>query len=93
MADGDEPALMTCQELVELVTGYLEDALPPADRSRFHDHLQLCDPCVDYVEQARVTIGTLGRLTPAVVPPATERLLPEHFRGWKREVGDTGTIG
>ena len=44
---------ITCRELVELVTDYLEGALAPADRARFEEHLEICDACVAYVEQIR----------------------------------------
>jgi anti-sigma factor RsiW len=47
---------MTCQELVELVTDYLEDALTPEERERFEAHLDDCPGCRAYVEQMRVTI-------------------------------------
>jgi anti-sigma factor RsiW len=40
---------MSCKELVELVTDYLEGALPADDAARFEGHLALCPPCVEYV--------------------------------------------
>jgi anti-sigma factor RsiW len=53
---------MTCQELVELVTEYLEGTLPGPDRQRFEEHLAECPHCVAYLEQMRITIGLVGRL-------------------------------
>ena len=53
---------MTCQELVELVTEYLEGALPDPDRRRFDEHLDGCPHCVVYLEQMRVTVRVAGRL-------------------------------
>lgn len=53
---------MSCQEFVELVTDYLEDALSPAERARFEEHLRECHWCTRYVEQMRVTIRVVGRL-------------------------------
>ena len=44
---------LTCKEMVEIVTDYLEGALSPEDRSRFEQHLALCDGCTYYVEQMR----------------------------------------
>lgn len=55
---------LSCQEMVELVTAYLEDALDPRGRARFEKHLQGCDGCATYLEGLRVTIATLG--TPLV---------------------------
>lgn len=72
-----------CQELVELITDYLEGALPAADRARFEAHLAVCDGCTRYVEQFRLTIQGAGRLRAGDLPPdLTDRLL-ETFNGWK----------
>jgi anti-sigma factor RsiW len=75
---------LTCRELVELVTDYLEGGLPPAERARFEAHLADCPGCTTYLEQMRQTIRLLGRLTEAdVAPQALEELL-RVFRAWKR---------
>ncbi len=78
---------LTCQQLVEIVTDYLEGALSPEDRARFEAHLQVCPGCVTYVEQIRQTIGLLGRLTEDDLPPQTRKGLLEAFRNWKRDAG------
>lgn len=49
------PGGISCREVVELVTDYLEGALEPGERERFEAHLAACDPCVVYVEQIRTT--------------------------------------
>ena len=36
---------LTCQELVEIVTAYIEETLPEAERQRFDMHLAECDGC------------------------------------------------
>ena len=75
---------LTCKELVELVTDYLEGALDADERARFEEHLAGCSKCRDYLEQMQQTIRTLGRLTEDAVPsPAREELL-HMFRSWKR---------
>ena len=74
---------LSCQELVELVTDYLEGALPPEQRARFDEHLELCDGCTAYLEQMRVTIALAGRLTPEDLSPEAEEALLGVFRGWK----------
>jgi len=74
---------MTCKELVELVTDYLEDALPPAARTRFDEHLAACPFCTTYVEQMRQTVKTLGSLPEASIPPAALDALLGHFRKWR----------
>jgi len=51
---------MACNELVELVSDYLERTLPAAERERFEAHLAECPFCTTYVEQMRATVGALG---------------------------------
>jgi anti-sigma factor RsiW len=75
---------MTCIELVELVTDYFENTLPEAERARFEAHLKQCPYCVNYVEQMRTVVRTLGKLTPAAVSPEAEATLLAHFRSWAR---------
>jgi anti-sigma factor RsiW len=75
---------LPCQELVELVTDYLENRLPDKTRMRFEAHLGQCSGCRTYLEQMRQTLRALGRLpTESIEPAARERLL-EVFRDWKR---------
>jgi anti-sigma factor RsiW len=75
---------LSCQELVELVTEYLDNELPPADRARFEAHIAGCDGCTGYLEQIRVTIELTGRLVPEQLDPAAEAALLDVFRDWKR---------
>ncbi len=74
---------LTCQELVELLTDYLEGALTPAVRARFEAHLAGCRGCRAYLAQARRTIELSGRLTEVDVPEATRERLLRAFRTWK----------
>jgi anti-sigma factor RsiW len=73
---------MTCQELVELVTAYLEDALEADERVRFEEHLALCEGCSIYVEQMRTTIRLSGMLTPESVSADAEEALTAALRNW-----------
>ncbi|HEU5279142.1 MAG TPA: zf-HC2 domain-containing protein [Gaiellaceae bacterium] len=73
---------LACNEIVELVTAYLEDALTPTDRERFEEHLVFCDGCGTYLEQMRATIQLTGRLDDRLEPELEQRLL-EAFRGWQ----------
>lgn len=74
---------LTCQQVVELVTAYLEDGLAPEDRERFEQHLASCIGCRNYLEQMRRTIETTGRVQLALPAELEEKLL-EAFRGWPR---------
>lgn len=62
--DHEHPDL-TCQRLVEMVTDYLEGALSPHDQAQLEQHLVLCDPCVQYVEQHRQLVSALAQLPAA----------------------------
>ena len=74
---------LTCQEMVELVTDYVEGALPARDRARFERHIAGCPHCTTYLEQMRITIRTLGRLPAESVPPDARDALLGAFREWK----------
>jgi anti-sigma factor RsiW len=74
---------LSCQELVELVTDYLEGALSEAMRLRFEAHVTPCDGCRVYLEQMRRTITLLGRLPESALSPDAERELLDAFRGWR----------
>jgi anti-sigma factor RsiW len=75
---------MTCKELVELVTNYLEDSLPPQERERFEAHLATCTGCNVYLDQIRKTITLLGTLTEDTIPQRASDELLHIFRNWKR---------
>jgi anti-sigma factor RsiW len=77
---------LSCRELVELVTDYFEDALPPAARARFEEHVAACGGCSLYVEQLRATISAVGRLEPEAVPRDAEAALLDAFRDWKTSI-------
>ena len=76
-------AQLSCQELVELVTEYLEGALPEDERRRFEDHLGGCNGCRRYVEQMRTTLRVTGELTTASISPEAEAALVDTFRSWR----------
>ncbi|HEV3407876.1 MAG TPA: zf-HC2 domain-containing protein [Gaiellaceae bacterium] len=75
---------LTCAEVVELVTAYLDGALSPRDTERFEEHLAPCDGCSAYLEQMRATIAATGALRAGDLPPVLEEGLLEAFRDWKR---------
>jgi anti-sigma factor RsiW len=83
MADG---MLITCQEVVEVVTDYLEGRMSPEDVAVFEAHLELCDGCKWYVEQMRVTIAAVGRIDEADVPDEMRETLLTAFRSRTRDV-------
>jgi anti-sigma factor RsiW len=76
---------MTCQELVELVTDYLEGALSGRERARFERHIAGCPHCTIYLDQMQITIRTLGRLPEESVSSEARDALLGVFHEWKRE--------
>lgn len=73
---------LTCAELVELVTDYLEDALPPHEQRRFEEHLVDCPGCSTYLEQMQTTISLAGRLSEEELDPRVRDALLAAFREW-----------
>jgi anti-sigma factor RsiW len=75
---------LSCQELVELVTDYLEGALDAAARAAFERHIAACGDCSRYLRQLEAIVRATGRLTPSDLTPAAEETLVQAFRGWSR---------
>ena len=73
---------IVCQDLVELITDYLEGALDAATRARFEAHLLTCPHCTDYLEQMRQTIRLTGRVRAEDLDPADRDRLLHLFRDW-----------
>jgi len=76
-----------CQEVVELITDYLEDALPRAQRRRLEAHLADCEHCTEYLEQMRATIRLTGRLREEDLTPEMREEFGELYRRWREESG------
>ena len=76
--------MIDCNELVEVVTDYLENTMSPEDRARFDEHLTYCDGCTTYLEQMQTTLRAMGEIpAESVGVEARERLL-QSFRDWKK---------
>ena len=74
----DDP--LVCREFVELVTDYLDGALPEAERIRFEAHLAECDGCTGYLEDTRRLVGSLHEVSEPSADPATREALLRAFR-------------
>jgi anti-sigma factor RsiW len=79
---GDAKGL-SCAELVELVTDYVEGALTHDERERMEEHLRVCEGCRIHLDQMRRTIELTGGLQPENVPPEAAAALLAAFRDWK----------
>jgi predicted anti-sigma-YlaC factor YlaD len=80
----DTTSSLRCQEVVELVTDYLEGVLLPERQSQVDEHLEGCDGCTNYVEQIRMTIGMLRDLSQKPEFPGTKEELLSLFREWQQ---------
>lgn len=76
-------ATLTCAELVELVTDYLEDSLDPETKDRFERHVLECPGCDAYLDQFRASIQVVGWIEPERIDPVTLARLLEAFHDWK----------
>lgn len=75
---------VTCRELVELVTEYLEGAMSAREVALFEAHLSACPGCTAYFEQMRQTIRLAGKLTEDSIAPQARDDLLRVFRNWKK---------
>jgi anti-sigma factor RsiW len=74
---------LTCKELVEVITDYLEGRLPPERRLLFEEHVAFCDGCQTYLEQMRATVRLTGTLGEDDLEPEARTRLLGVFRDWK----------
>ena len=84
---GDD-AEITCQQVVEIITDYLEDALDPGDRLEVEEHLALCPGCQVYLEQMRATVRALGHVPIDTLSEQAQADLMLAFRKFRRPGGD-----
>ncbi len=73
---------IVCREVLELITGYLEGALPADTREAVEAHLSKCDGCTRMLAQFRRTIELTGMLSEEQVTPDQRATLLDAFRGW-----------
>ncbi|HXV94495.1 MAG TPA: zf-HC2 domain-containing protein [Pseudonocardia sp.] len=74
------PRDVACRELVELVTEYLDGALPPEETAAVEAHLALCEGCARYLEQMRATIAAVGTVQVETLPDDAVDALLAAFR-------------
>lgn len=79
-----DPAELDCQDVVELITVYLEGGLGAEERVQFEGHLKICEGCQVYVEQMRATLEVSGHICAEDVEPEAMDKLLDVFRNWKK---------
>ena len=75
---------LECRVLVEIVSDYLDGALPEEDRERFDAHLEVCEGCRRYLDQMRTTVRVVGTLSEDDLGPGAKDQLLQLFRDWNR---------
>jgi anti-sigma factor RsiW len=74
--------MLSCGQVVQLVTDYVEGELDSAARLRFEEHVGICPPCRAFVGQMRVTRRVVGSVPSAPLPPSLEQALVDAFHDW-----------
>jgi anti-sigma factor RsiW len=75
---------LTCHDVIELLSNYIDGALTVEERRRVDEHLDLCDGCTTYLEQMRETIRLSGMVSEDQVPEPEKAALLDAFRDWRR---------
>ena len=75
---------LSCQEVVELVTDYLDGALATEHAALFEQHLNFCEGCVWYVDQLKATVEVVGEIREEHIEPEAKDRLMSAFRDWRR---------
>jgi anti-sigma factor RsiW len=76
-------ASVTCRQVVDLVTEYLEGSMPVSERVAFEQHVALCPPCRAYLVQLRKVVRVAGAVREEDLSPAARESLRDAFRDWK----------
>ena len=76
---------LVCQQMVELITDYLEGTLSRSQRRRFEAHIAACENCTEYLQQMRATIRLTGSLRAEDLTPSMHEEFTELYRRWREE--------
>jgi anti-sigma factor RsiW len=75
---------LTCHDVIELLSNYIDGVLTADERRRVDEHLALCDGCTTYLEQMRESIRLSGMVSEDQVPESERAALLDAFRDWRR---------
>lgn len=82
---------VSCQQIVEIVSDYLDGDLDPDMRATVDAHLAVCPGCLEYLSQMRTTIGSLRDVTSEDLAPSMVSRLVAAFSEHRATYGDDGT--
>ena len=80
-----DSTILTCKEVVELVTEFFAGTMAPEERVRFEQHLLVCPPCTLHVGQVKSTIDLSALLRTEAAPGEVNRELVDRFRQWAKK--------
>jgi len=75
--------MLSCQQITELITDYLEGRMSFANRMRFQMHVGMCKHCRAYLRQMKATVAAVGRLPDAPIPDEVRDELRKRFATWQ----------
>ncbi len=81
--------MLSCKDITDLLTEYLEGEMSLGDRMRIRMHLAMCGHCRTYVTQLKLTVDSCGRIPPPEVTEDLREDLLATFRNWKAEGADS----
>jgi len=74
---------LVCRGAVRLMSDYLDGRLSPRDTARLEGHLAACPHCTEYLEQLRVSVDVLGRVSFDALSDEAVDDLVAVFRQWQ----------
>ncbi len=74
--------MLSCQQITELVTDFLEGRMGFAQRMRFQMHVGMCKHCRLYLRQMKATVAAVGQLPEAPMPEAVRDEMRKRFATW-----------
>jgi hypothetical protein len=80
-----DSTILTCKEVVELVTEFFAGTMAPEERVRLEQHLLVCPPCTLHVGQVKSTIDLSALLRTEAAPGEVNRELVDRFRQWAKK--------
>lgn len=72
--------MLTCRDVSERATDYMERAMPLRENLAMRLHLGLCGACRAYVGQLRMTVGLLRNRPLGAPSPEASQKLAERIR-------------
>ena len=77
--------MLSCAQVVQLVTDYVEGELDSADRLSFEEHVAICPPCRGFLAQMRMTRHVVGSVPVEPLSPSLEQALVDAFHNWTQK--------